>query len=135
MVVIDVDFDVWKALTAQRKSEHDTYSNVVRRALGMKELPTPKAPANRPSARPWIAQGVEFPDGSEFMLPYKGKQHSARVVNGALQLEDGRRFDSPSRAARAITRTNVNGWVSWLCRMPGHANWARMDSFRGRGTI
>ena len=52
------------------------------------------------------------------MADYKGKSYSGVVKDGKLELSDGHKFSTPSAAAMHITRTNVNGWRFWRCKLP-----------------
>ena len=129
MPSIEVDFDVFKTLTAMRPSEEVTENDVLR---GMFHLP-PKtsAPSSSNGQAPgdWVAKGVRFPVGTEFRAKYKGETYLARVEGGAL-LFNGEAFDSPSKAAMAITKSPVNGWVFWECRLPGKSRWQMVKSLR-----
>ena len=102
MRTIEVDFDVYKALTMRRPSEDITENDVLRQLLGLPGRRSPAVPAPGPAAGDWLAKGVRFPLGTEFRATYKGQTHLARVEGGALVL-NGKRFDSPSAAAMAIT--------------------------------
>jgi hypothetical protein len=129
MRTIEVDFDVYKALTLRRPSEDVTENEVLRELL--------KLPAKRQSAAStrgsepgdWVAKGVRFPPGTEFRANYKGQTYLARVDNGALVL-NGERFDTPSSAAMSITKVPVNGWTFWECRLPGQASWQMIKTLR-----
>lgn len=133
MPVIDVDFEVWKALTTKRSKEQDGYNDVLRRLLNLGEASVSKSTKQgKAEGRPWVVKGVSFPHGTEFRFFHKGHQNLARVKEGMLVLENGEQHLSPSSAAKSITRTNINGWNAWECRLPGHPGWARMDSFRRR---
>jgi hypothetical protein len=130
---IEIDFDVYKALTARRTSERVTENDVIRSLLG---LPAAKPAAEvSPQSAPtgdWITKGVRFPAGTEFRATYKGKTHSAKVEGGSL-IVDGKRFYSPSAAAVSITRNPVNGWRFWEARLPGQAGWKTIESLRKSG--
>jgi hypothetical protein len=138
MRTISVDFHVWKALTGRLTDETDTYNAVLRRVLGLGEQPPESLDDNGAgtdeehpaSGRPWVTKGAKFPQGTEFRLHYKGVTYSARAVDGSLELQDGRRFSSPSKAAGAITKTSVNGWRMWEYREPGGAGWKPLWSAR-----
>jgi hypothetical protein len=127
MHAIDVDFDVFKALTNLRVSEDVTYNDVLRKLLNLSVKPASPQPPS--GAGDWIAKGVRFPAGTEFRAPYKGQMVSAKVAEGALHL-NGKRFTSPSGAAVAITGGPVNGWTFWECRLPGSASWRSINSMR-----
>jgi hypothetical protein len=133
---IEVDFDVYKALTLRRPTESVTENDVLRELLGL-----PPAAQSQPSTLPssiahsvsepgaWITKGVRFPAGTEFRAHYKGETHLARVQNGALVV-NGQRYDTPSAAAMAITGSPVNGWMFWECRLPGRAAWQMIKALR-----
>lgn len=129
MNTIEIDFDVYKALTLRRISEDVTYNDVLREVLGL----SPKTPSSPNSVSPgrgdWIAKGVRFPVGTEFRAGYKGQTCYGKVESGALVV-NGKRFDSPSAAAVAITGSPVNGWTFWECRLPGKNSWQMIKSLR-----
>jgi hypothetical protein len=136
MRTIDVDFDVFKALTLRRPTESVTENDVLRELLGL-----PPAARNATAARAhagtvpaiepgsWVTKGVRFPAGTEFRAHYKGETHLARVEKGALVL-GGKRYDTPSAAAMAITSSPTNGWTFWECRTPGQAVWRMIKTLR-----
>jgi hypothetical protein len=131
MVMVDVDFEVFKELTVRRRSETMTENEVIREVLGLSK------PANHSKAAilsnsggmPWVSKGIVFPHGTEFRATYKGQQHMGAVQNGALVL-NGKRFSSPSAAAVAITSSPVNGWMFWECLLPGTAKWKTIADLR-----
>ena len=132
MRTIEVDFDVFKALTARRASEDVTENDVLRQLLGLpskKSAPGAMAPAG---AGDWVTKGVRFPAGTEFRATYKGQTHLGRVEGGALVLND-KRYDTPSAAAMSITGNPVNGWTFWEARTPGQAGWKMIKSLRKSG--
>jgi hypothetical protein len=129
MPAIEVDFDVFKALTARRATEEVSENDVLRQVLG---LPSKRAGHAEPAAAmpgDWIAKGVRFPAGTEFRASYKGQTHLGRIEGGALMLS-GKRFDTPSSAAMSITDSPVNGWTFWQARFPGQAGWKTLRSLR-----
>ena len=130
MRTIEVDFDVFKALTTRRPSEEVTENDVLRELLG---LPTKRKQSTPTSTNPapsdWITKGVRFPAGTEFRASYKGQTYLGRVEAGALVL-NGKPFDSPSAAAVSITNNPVNGWHFWQCRLPGEAGWKMIKTLR-----
>ena len=132
MNTIDIDFDVFKALTAKRANESVSYNDVLRDILGLGPVkqPLPQSPVEGvvPSGD-WVPKGVRFPAGTEFRASHKGKTHYAKVEGGALVL-NGHRFDSPSSAAMSITNTSVNGWKFWECRLPGKSSWQLIAALR-----
>ena len=129
MPTIDIDFDVFKALTLRRPSEDVTENDVLRQLLG---LPAKKSTAVAPPAPApgdWVVKGVRFPSGTEFRATYKGQTYLAKVERGALALS-GKHYDTPSAAAMSITGNPVNGWTFWEARLPGQAGWKAIKSLR-----
>jgi hypothetical protein len=131
MRTIEIDFEVFKALTMRRSTESVTENDVLRELLGLSPARhTAMQPASGgPAAGDWVTKGVRFPAGTEFRADYKGQTHLARVENGALVL-NGKRFDSPSAAAISITGYPANGWHFWQCRLPGEASWRMSKTLR-----
>ena len=127
---IDVDFDVFKAITLRRPNEHVTDNDVLREVFGLPPRKAGAAAASVSSAPgDWVTKGVRFPAGSEFRAAYKGQTYLARAEGGALVL-NGKRYDSPSAAAIAITGSNTNGWRFWAARLPGQAGWKPLNALR-----
>ncbi len=126
---IDVDFDVFKALTLRRSTEDMSCNDVLRELLelGPQESPVPSQPTAGDGE--WVAKGVHFPSGTEFRATYKGQMYSGRVESGALVV-DNRPFGSPSAAAVSITGKPWNGWHFWECRLPGKDSWQTINSLR-----
>jgi hypothetical protein len=129
MPTIEVDFDVFKALTARRPSEDISENDVLRQLLGlpMKRVAQSQAAVVTPGE--WVAKGIRFPAGTEFRATYKGQTHLGRVEGGALLL-GGKRYDTPSAAAMSITESPVNGWTFWQARLPGQAGWKMIKALR-----
>lgn len=128
---LSIDFEVFKALTARLESPNDTYNEVLRRLLDLRQVPSAAKHVALTDARSWVVGGATFPHGTEFRARYKGQTYSARVEDGAL-LYNSQRFESPSPAAAAITKNSVNGWLFWECRLPGRSQWVSMKSLRSR---
>jgi hypothetical protein len=126
---IEIDFDVYKAITARRASEDITPNDVLREVLGLK--PASRVPPTRSTegGKPFVAKGVVFPDGTEFRATFKGERHHAVVQDGALVVKE-RRCTSVSGAASAITGNQVDGWLFWQCKRPGDSDWQNINNFR-----
>ena len=129
MPTIEVDFDVFKALTLRRPTEDVSENDVLRGLLGLPAKRPGAAAPPAPAPNDWIVKGVRFPSGTEFRATYKGQTHLGRVEGGALVLS-GRRYDTPSAAAMSITGNPVNGWTFWEARSPGEAGWKMIKSLR-----
>lgn len=131
MATIDVDFEVFKELTARRRSEEMTENEVLREVLGLKKT---KQTSNAVAASDMggvalVTKGISFPHGTEFRATYKGQQFTAVVKNGGV-IMNGKRFTSLSAAAVSITRNPVNGWRFWECLTPGNTKWKLAADFR-----
>jgi len=128
---IDIDFDVFKELTNRRQSEDVTYNDILRELLKIPAASKmPKSLAN--GSKPWIVSDTSFPPGSEFMADYKGATYSGVVEGGKLRLGDGHSFSTPSAAAVHVTKTNVNGWRFWRCRILGASQYVLIERLRGK---
>jgi hypothetical protein len=133
MPTIDIDFEVYKALTVRREVESDTYNDVVRGLLGLQRS---KASATAGSAKAngankaWVSKGVMFPEGTEFRANYKGQMKTARIKNGRLVLDGKGASSSLSHAARLVTNTSVDGWTFWEVKRPADIEWRKSSELR-----
>jgi len=129
MMNIEIDFDVFKALTLRRTTEDKSYNDVLRELLGLSPQKS-SVPSEHVSGHGgWVTKGVHFPTGTEFRASYRGQTYYGKVESGGLVV-DNKRFHSPSAAAVAITGHPVNGWTFWECRMPGKSSWQMIKSLR-----
>ena len=130
MMNIEIDFDVFKALTLRRTTENVSYNDVLRELLGLSPQKRPVSSDEQVFAQgDWVTKGVRFPNGTEFRATYRGQTYYGKVESGGLVV-DNRRFYSPSAAAVKITGNPVNGWIFWECRMPGKSSWQMIKSLR-----
>ena len=130
MQSIDIDFDVYKALTARRTSEADTYNDVLRTLLKLPPLEKSPRVAKPTEGMAWVSKGVIFPDGSEFRATYKGQHVTAHVARGRLRGSDGAIASSLSQAARMVTNNSVDGWSFWEVKRPTDLKWQRAGALR-----
>ncbi len=145
---IEVDFDVYKAITLLRRAEEDSYSDVLRRLLTLSDaLPSLGDVKDEIKTKPdnilmllrhenaggklgaWIGS-VFFPNGTKFRATYKGRSFYAEIKNQVWTDESGATRQSPSEAAGAISGTKVNGWRFWYAKRPMDDEWHRLDEFR-----
>lgn len=139
---IEIDFEVFKALTALREDEADSNNKVLRRVLGLQDNPDPVQLAEQRLGRPlgeldravlgfgvWFGQ-VHLPEGTKLRATYKGRTYWAEIKNGNWLGEDRKERRSPSDAAGAISGTNVNGWRFWYAQRPNDPEWRRLDELR-----
>ena len=129
MRTIEVDFDVFKALTMRRPSEDVSENDVLREILGLPARKQGAVVGTPSSPDDWVVKGARFPAGTEFRAKHKGQIFLARVDSGAL-VHNGKIFNSPSAAAVSITGNPVNGWNFWEARLPGRTNWTMMRALR-----
>ncbi len=129
---IDVDFDVFKALTALRQSEMDSVGDVVRRIveplIAGSVLPVV---LDSRDDEGWTSEGVTLPNGTELRSWYKGKYYYAKIVKGQFTI-DGVAYSSPSNARMAITQTGGNGWYFWKLKGSNSDEWEALGSVRDK---
>ena len=138
---IDIDFEVFKELTARRIAEGDTYNEVIRRLLGLPASdflevgPALEAEGQRGKSAGLGGEGVFysnvfFSNGTRFRATYKGRTHHVSIKDGVWIDEYGIKRSSPSDAASSISKTNVNGWRFWYVNELLSDEWVRMDTLR-----
>jgi hypothetical protein len=137
---IEVDFEVFKALTMLRQSESHTYNEVLRDLLGLQKTAARQmterlsgfAAALGPKPNTgFVSRGLYLPDGTLLRAKYKGRTYEAQIEKGRFLLADGREFSSPSGAAHAVTSTQVNGLRFWEARRPSDTEWRKLDALPG----
>jgi hypothetical protein len=128
-VQIEIDFEVFQALTALRKSEADSYNHVIRRLLKLPSGGLTLGDVDKVMFGAWFGN-VHFPEGTKFRATYKGQTFLAQIKNGQWVGGDGIVRSSPSNAASAISGTNVNGWRFWYAQRPGDPAWQRLDELK-----
>lgn len=141
---IEIDFDVYKALTARRVHERHTYNDVLRDLLNLEPALIPEAhPGSMQGvmtqvvdhfsrnliAPPgsFVSRGLHLPDGTRLRARYKGSLYQAAIVDGRWLDDGGKEHSSPSSAATSITGTNVNGLRFWEAMRPVDTEWRRLD--------
>jgi predicted CopG family antitoxin len=143
MQQIDIDFEVFKQLTARRRSESHTYNEVIRELLeidkgetiwtGSEDRLAEEEQAeedfyqSRGTAKGFSSRGLFLPNGTLLRATHKGANHSSQIIDGKWVSSDGMKYDSPSAAASAITKNNVNGWRFWQAKRPSDAEWRNLD--------
>jgi hypothetical protein len=131
MQTIEIDFEVYKALTVRRKYESVSYNDVLREVLNLPTVGKSAVVEKQlvTNEGDWITKGVRFPAGTDFRALYKGVTHTGKVEKSALFI-NGKSYDSASSAAVAITGNSVNGWNFWEARLPNQTSWKNISSFR-----
>ena len=126
---IEIDFDVYKALTSKRESEMHSYNDVLRTLLDLPsayELDKALGFAPTPSKSGRVFAGRLLPNGTELRATYKHTVYRANIRDAKLIDELGSVHGSASAAARAITNTNVNGLMFWEVKRPGDSTWKKL---------
>lgn len=138
---IDVDLDVFKALTSRLEQDGQTHNDILRDILSL-DSPFEAEPIESPisvaadrlaravSGGHFYSRGLTLPNGTELRARHKGKEYRAIIVDGKLLTEDKTEHESPSAAANHITSTTVNGLRFWEGRRPGDSGWRRLDVIR-----
>ena len=128
MAQIEIDFEVWKALTLKRETEATTMNDVLRDLLKLPKQSGEAAPT--PEANGCVFKGVVFPEGTQFRANYKGQVHTGEIKNGAWIDVKGETHTSPTSAAYAITGSGINGWWFWACKRPTDSEWTPIGKLR-----
>lgn len=132
---IEIDFEVFKAITARRASEQVTENDVLRAVF--KLSPKGSMDAERvgsgsdpmPRADVWTCKSVHFPVGTQLRAKYQGRTIMAQVEREGIRV-GAKIANSPSQAASFVTGTNVNGWTFWEARFPGWADFKPIQTLR-----
>ena len=117
---IDIDFDVFKALTVMRQSEVHSYNDVIRDLLGLESKDEMKG-----SSEGRLLGGRFLPNGTKLRAKYKDGYYEAEIRKGGLWYNE-KRYSSASSAARAVTGTNVNGLTFWEVKRPNDFDWLKI---------
>jgi predicted CopG family antitoxin len=99
------------------------YSDEYRTAQAQKQL------KDRDICGAWFGNTL-LPWGTKLRATYKGQTHYAEIRDRKWIGEDGIVRNSPSDAANAISKTNVNGWRFWFAQLPGNSSWQRLAELR-----
>lgn len=126
---IEIDFEVFKELTARRAGESDSYNHVIRRLLGMPSGGLALDDVDKVMFGAWFGN-IHFPEGTKFRATYKGQTYLAQIRGGQWIDGNGLVRSSPSNAAHAVSGTNVNGWRFWYAQRPGDPAWRRLDELK-----
>ncbi|MCM8731774.1 DUF4357 domain-containing protein [Hephaestia sp. GCM10023244] len=133
MQSIDIDFDVFKELTARRAHEGHTYNDVLRELLGLaRRKPNPSEAVSCASSqdrerRGFALRGGELPHGTQLRAIYKGEEFRAIIEDGEWLDRNRKSQSSPSAAAKDVTGTNVNGLRFWHAKRPSDREFLRLD--------
>lgn len=124
---IDIDFEVYKALTSRLPSETSSYNDVVRELLNLPAVTSP--PGAAAASGGWTWKGVTLPNGTELRANHKGQVYTA-TIEGGRWMQNDEAFSSPSAAGWVITQTGLNGWTFWSAKRPGDTGWSVLNHLR-----
>lgn len=129
---IEIDFDVYKEITVRRETPEMTENDVLRKLFNLSLIKTSEKKSNEKSKDigvAWVWKGVILPHGTELRAEYDGRIHNAEISNGKI-IYNGESHKTPSAAARDVTKTSINGWTFWECKIPGKSEWILIDKLR-----
>lgn len=133
MALVEVDFDVFKAITARRDTEQVSENDVLRELLGLppaRRAALDASLSESPSVAPaWAYKAVRFPIGTDLRARYQGRYVAASIQSDGIHV-NGKVANSPSQAANFVTGNNVNGWTFWEARFPGQTQWRSIQGLR-----
>ncbi|MBW1723777.1 MAG: hypothetical protein JRD87_01795 [Deltaproteobacteria bacterium] len=117
-----------------QQSSKDTYQNEVFESSERLGDVKQQSAKNSGGCVSWVVESVVFPDGTEFRGKYKGYFYYGKVRNGILTLGE-KEFISPCEAALTITRTPIDGWLFWDCKMPEQVSWMNISEFKKLNSV
>lgn len=136
---IEIDFDVFKALTVRREHENVSYNDVLRGLLGL-DLNPQSSNSSDTIAKPikafsapenvdgYAFRGGFLPNGTKLKALYKNRIYTAEIVDGSWLGEDGVKHGTPSAAVTHITGTASHAGRFWNVKRPGDSEWHRLNS-------
>ena len=146
---INVDLEVFKALTERLEFEGQTHNDVIRSLLDLDSIAEESPPESslstgietmlgsidafsRPSQKGFYSRGLFLPEGTKLRAKYKGDLFFAKITDAEWSDDNGINHQSPSAAASAITGTNVNGLRFWEAKRPQDHTWRRLEFIRNQ---
>lgn len=143
---IEIDLEVYKALTLKLESEKQSLNDVLRDMLDLHSVVEPLSFAEETRqlsieaasmstralegpawGQGFYSRGLLLPNGTALRARYKGLEYRAEIKGDSWLDSEGQRHFSPTAAAKAITGNSVNGWRFWEAWRPGDAKWWRLD--------
>ncbi len=146
MEKIEVDWEIYQMIEAERKGFHEPRYMALRRLLGLGvPAPTPEPTVKAPGAGvPWTRDGVTVPHGTPARMEYGrgswSQVYEGQFLNGRLVV-DGQKFETLSAAAKALAQTkegkkaSLDGWLYWKVKLPDEIEWRSLGEMRGSNRI
>lgn len=129
---IEIDFDIYKVIQAERRTFSEPEYSALRRLLGLGDptpSPRPQPAESQATGGVSVGAGVYLPNGTKLRMTLHGQKHLAEVRDGAIHVNNGREY-TLSGAAMRITKYNVNGWRVWYAQLPGSEEWKSLLALR-----
>ena len=130
MKEIRIDLPVWKKIVGEWRDSDRSENDVLHRLLNVSSPSSVNGASEVASRQAMWCRGGTIPGGTRLQLPYKGREHKMEVREGKIWVEgDMQPYNSPSAAARSITKNSVDGWkVLEYEAAPGR--WKSLDELR-----
>ena len=150
MRTIEVDWQVWQVIEAERRGFDEPRNVALRRLLGIAppEL-RPEGASDSPEVRQigvsstsWNWKGVTLAEGTELRVAYSEVRADGHVARGQL-IFDGEGFKTPSQAVMAVVarrrRTSsplsINGWQYLQVLLPGEDRFKPLSQLREKNKL
>ncbi|TRD09954.1 hypothetical protein FGU71_13190 [Erythrobacter insulae] len=135
---IEIDFEVHKAIEAERNGFSEPPNAALRRLLGIDEAEDEYDDKFEGLAGGgWASKGVTLPEETSLRMEYNGIVGRAFIRKGQWKTPKGI-FNGPSPAAAAVASTKdgktpvLNGWRYWRAKLPGSRNWVPIQEMRDK---
>ncbi len=138
-VPLSIDADLFAELQGMAEPLVDDVSSVIRRLL----LATEPSRVPGRVERTWFrtSRGDLLEVGLQLRAVFQGRAFDAVITEGGIEF-DGRTYDTPSAAARAVKLSlglplqaaQSNGWEFWDYLQRSLGAWARLATLRGADT-
>lgn len=128
----DTEYHIISMSEAQFKALGQLYSGPPGE-LGYEELTPSFIREHAPAEQGYLyCRGGRIPNGTKLRATYLSRRYDAEIRGGKVWLNQ-RSFDSPSKAARSITKNSVNGWKWWEYYDTEAKEWRELSVLRNPG--
>ncbi|NVE93695.1 hypothetical protein [Altererythrobacter lutimaris] len=138
MKQIEIDFEVYQAIEAERRSFSEPANAALRRLIGIESgySDDDESFASLDDGA-WSSKGVTLPEETSLRMEYNGSVKRAFISKGKWKTPRGI-FNGPSPAAAAVATTKdgktptLNGWIYWRAKLPGTREWVPIQELRDK---
>ena len=124
---IEIDFDVFKALTLRRSTEDISYNDVLRELLGLGPQKNPVSSALSSGHGDWVTKGVRFPTARNSALPTRVRNTTERLSLEGLLLTISVFIPLRRPPLKLLATRSMDGlFGSAAC--PGKSSWQMIKS-------